>query len=91
MNIQALDIKVGDCAVRTARGNRIIAYCKQKRQVCTVQRLVSSTHNNITLKVTISVPYRESASCVVQYHPDALVEMAGLKSRSQPDSNYSLN
>jgi hypothetical protein len=30
MNIQALDIKVGDCAVRTVRGDRIVAYCKQK-------------------------------------------------------------
>jgi hypothetical protein len=74
MNIQALDIKVGD---------RIFAYCKQKRQACTVQRLLHSTQNNITLKVSTSVPYRESASCVVQFHQEALVEMAGLKSPSQ--------
>ena len=74
MNIQALDIKVGDC---------IVAYCKQKMQPCTVQRLLSSTQNNITLKVSTSVIYRESASFVVQFHRDALVEMAGLKSHSQ--------
>ncbi len=74
MNIQALDIKVGD---------RIIAYCKQKMQACTVQQLLSSTQNNITLKVSTSVPYRESASCVVQFHREARVELAGLKSRSQ--------
>lgn len=74
MNIQALDIKVGD---------RIIAYCKNKMQPCTVQRLLDSTHNNITLKVSTGVPYRESASCVVQFHREALVEIAGLKSRIQ--------
>lgn len=74
MKIQALDIKVGDC---------IVAYCKQKRQVCTVQRLLDSTHNNITLKVSTCVPYRESASYVVQFRRDALVEMAGLQSFSQ--------
>jgi hypothetical protein len=74
MNIQALDIKVGD---------RIIAYCKQKMQPCTVRRLMDATQNNITLKVSTSVPYRESASYVVQFHREALVEMAGLKSRSQ--------
>lgn len=74
MNIQALDIKVGD---------RIVAYCKQKMQACTVRRLLSSTQNNITLKVSTCVPYRESASCVVQFHREALVEMAGLKSPTQ--------
>lgn len=74
MNIQALDIKVGD---------RIFAYCKNKMQSCTVQRLLDSTQNNITLKVSTSVPYRESASCMVQFHREALVEIAGLKSRSQ--------
>jgi hypothetical protein len=74
MNIQALDIKVGD---------RIVAYCKNKRQPCTVQRLLDSSHNNITLKVSTCVPYRESASCVVQFHREALVELASLKSRSQ--------
>jgi hypothetical protein len=70
MNIQALDIKVGD---------RIIAYCKNKMQPCTVQRLLASTHSNITLKVSTCVPYRESASCVVQFQREARVEMASLK------------
>lgn len=74
MNIQALDIKVGD---------RIVAYCKHKRQACTVRQLLNSTQNNITLKVSTSVPYRESSSCVVQFHPETLVELAGLKSPSQ--------
>ncbi|HEY9606290.1 MAG TPA: hypothetical protein V6C85_32080 [Allocoleopsis sp.] len=68
MKIQALDIKVGDC---------IIAYCRNKRQVCTVKRLLDSTRNNITLKVSTCVPYRESASYIVQFRRDALVEMAG--------------
>ena len=74
MNIRALDIKVGD---------RIIAYCKQKMQACTVQRLLDLTQNKITLKVSTCVPYRESASCVVQFHREALVEMVGLKSPTQ--------
>lgn len=74
MNIQALEIKVGD---------RIVAYCKGKMQACTVQRLLDSTSHNITLKVSTSVPYRESSSCVVQFHREALVQLAGLKSPSQ--------
>lgn len=47
MNIQALDIKVGD---------RIVAYCQQKMQPFTVQRLLDSTQKNITLKVSTSMP-----------------------------------
>lgn len=74
MNIQALNIKVGD---------RIIAYCKNKMQPCTVQRLLDSTPNSITLKVFTYIPYRESASCVVQFHREALVELVSFKSCSQ--------
>lgn len=71
MKIQALDIKVGD---------RIVAYCKQKMQTCRVEQLMHSTQNNITLKVSTSMLARQSASCVVQFHSDALVELASLKS-----------
>lgn len=74
MKIQALDIKVGD---------RIVAYCKQKMQPCTVRRLLNSTQSNIILRVSTSVPYRESACCVIQFHREALVELVGLKSCSQ--------
>ncbi len=76
MNIQALNIKVGDC---------IFAYCKNKRQACTVQQLLEATTNNITLKVSTSVPVRESAFCVVQFHREALVELAFLKTSSQTE------
>lgn len=81
MNIQALDIKVGD---------RIIAYCKNKRQPCTVQRLLDSTHNNITLKVSTCNHYRESASCVVKFHREALVEMASLSNNSSNNSSKTI-
>ncbi|HBB36265.1 MAG TPA: hypothetical protein DDZ80_13410 [Cyanobacteria bacterium UBA8803] len=75
MNIQALNIQAGDC---------IFAYCKNKMQPCTVQRLLDSNHNNVTLKVSTCVPYRQSASYVIQFHREALVELARLKScRSQ--------
>ncbi len=60
MNIQAPDIKVGDCAPRTARGDRIIAFIKQQ---------LNSTQSNITLRISTSVPYRESAPCVVSVSP----------------------
>jgi hypothetical protein len=73
MNIQALNIKVGDC---------IIAYCKNKRQACTVKQLLETTPNNITLKVSTSVPVRESAFCVVQFHREALVELAFLQTKT---------
>lgn len=76
MNIQALNIKVGDC---------IIAYCKNKMQACTVQQLLDATANNITLRVSTSIPVRESASCVVQFRREALVELALLKISSQTE------
>jgi len=82
MNIQALDIKVGDC---------IIAYCKQKMQPCTVQRLLSSTQNNITLKVSTSAIYRESASFVVQFHREASIEMAGLTRTQEHKSKVNVS
>lgn len=68
MKIQALEIQ---------RGDRIIAYCYNKMQSCTVQRVLDYSPDNITLSVSTSVRYRRSTSCVVRFHQNALVEMAG--------------
>ncbi len=75
MNVRALDIKVGD---------RIFAYCKGKMQPCTVQRLLDSTPDNITLRVSTSAYYRESSSCVVQFNRTAQVKLASLKFQTSP-------
>ncbi|MGA9380111.1 MAG: hypothetical protein WBV73_15210 [Phormidium sp.] len=69
MKIQALDIKMGD---------RIIAYCNNKMQICTVKRILDSGQtNNITLSVFTSDHYRISVSRTVRFKPDALVDLAG--------------
>ena len=47
--IQALDIKSGD---------RIIAYFKNKMQICTVKSISNSDQSNITLLVFLGEHYR---------------------------------
>lgn len=67
MKIQAMDIQIGE---------RIVAYCNQKMQICTVRQILDNGQDNITLTVFTSVHYRNSASFVIRFHRDALVETA---------------
>jgi len=67
MKIQALDIQIGE---------RIVAYCNQKMQTCTVKQILDLDQNNITLLVDLSGHHRSSASRVVRFRRDTLVEMA---------------
>ncbi|QOV22869.1 hypothetical protein [Anabaenopsis elenkinii] len=67
MKIKALDVKPGD---------RIIAYCKNKMQVCKVKRILDPGSRNITLLVFTSEHYRGClVSCVVRFQPDTLVDL----------------
>ena len=68
MKIQALDIQVGDC---------IVAYCNNKMQICTVQRILDPGQANITLSVFTAKHYRSSVVRVVRFRRDALVDLAG--------------
>ena len=67
MKIQALDIQIGD---------RIIAYCNNKRQVCTVLQVLDSNQGSITLNVCPSEHGRISLSRVIRFHQDATVDKA---------------
>lgn len=67
MKIQALDIQIGD---------RIVAYCNNKRQACTVRQVLDSGQGSITLTVFTSEHYRSSVSRVVRFCRDALVDLA---------------
>ena len=67
MKIQALDINVGD---------RIIAYCNNKMQICTVKYIVEPDQTNITLSVFTSEKYRSSVLRVIRFRRDALVDLA---------------
>ena len=64
--IQALDIKPG---------NRIIAYFKNKMQICTVKSISNSDRSNITLLVFLREPYRYSSSGTIHFKPEALVDL----------------
>ncbi len=66
MKIQAVEIQSGD---------RIIAYCNNKMQVCTVKYVIDPALNNITLSVSTSEHSRNSISRVVRFQRDALVEL----------------
>ncbi|HYW19312.1 MULTISPECIES: hypothetical protein [unclassified Nodularia (in: cyanobacteria)] len=67
MKIKALDVKAGD---------RIIAYCKNKMQVCKVKRILEPGSSNITLSVFTSEHYRGClVSCVVRFQCDTLVDL----------------
>ena len=62
--IQALDIKPGD---------RIVAYFKNKMQICTVKRISNSDQTNIKLSVFLGEHYRYSSSGTIQFKLDTLV------------------
>lgn len=68
-------------------GDRIIAYCNNKMQICTVKRILDSGQtNNITLSVFTSDHYRISVSRTLRFKRDALVDLAGSKftEKSEP-------
>jgi len=66
LKIQAVNIESGD---------RIIAYCNNKMQICTVKRVIDPDLNNITLSVFTSESSRNSLSRVLRFQRDALVEL----------------
>ncbi|OUL37258.1 hypothetical protein BV372_03275 [Nostoc sp. T09] len=67
MKIKALDVKAGD---------RIIAYYKNKRQICKVKQILDLGQTSVTLSVFTSEHYRGClVSCVVRFQGDALVEL----------------
>ena len=66
MKIQALDIRVGD---------RIEAYFKTKMQICTVQYILDPDQTSVTLSVFTGDRYRYSASRIIRFQPNALVEL----------------
>jgi hypothetical protein len=67
MKIQVLDIQIGD---------RIIAYCNNKRQACTVKQVIDSGQGSVALTVCPSKNYRVSISRVIRFHQDASVDLA---------------
>ena len=66
MKIQASNIQTGD---------RIIAYFKNKMQVCTVKCITASDRTNITLSVFLGEHYRYSSSGTIQFKSEALVDL----------------
>lgn len=67
MKIQASDIKSGD---------RIIAYFKNKMQVCTVKKYTTSNDKtNITLSVFIGEHYRYLSSGIIHFKSEAFVDL----------------
>ena len=66
MKIQAADIRVGD---------RIFAYFNTKMQVCTVRDILEPGLKNITLLVFTGAFYRFTASRIVRFQSNALVDL----------------
>jgi hypothetical protein len=79
LKIQASDIQSGD---------RIIAYCNNKMQICKVKHVIDPDLSNITLSVSTSEASRNSISRVVRFQRDALVELhaKGVDSSESQDS-----
>ncbi|WP_414590030.1 hypothetical protein [Scytonema sp. PCC 10023] len=67
LKIKALDIQVGD---------RIVAYCNNRMQKCTVKGILDPGQTSITLSVFTTEHYRKSVSRVVRFRWDALVDLA---------------
>jgi hypothetical protein len=66
MKIQASNIQSGD---------RIIAYFKNKMQVCTVREITNPDQTNVTLSVYCGESYRYSCSGIIRFKSDALIEL----------------
>lgn len=66
MKTQALNIQIGD---------RIIAYFKNKRQICTVKYISSPNPTNITLSVFSGERYSHSSSGTITFKSEALVDL----------------
>jgi hypothetical protein len=62
-------------ADRIQAGDRIIAYCNNKMQICTVKHIIDPDLSNITLSVSTSESSRNSISRVVRFQRDALIEL----------------
>ncbi len=67
MKIEALNIQIG---------NRIMAYCNNRRQACTVKQVIDSGLGSIELTVCPSEHARISLSRVIRFHPNATVDLA---------------
>jgi hypothetical protein len=70
MKIQAMEIRMGD---------RILAYCNNKQQICTVRQVDNSGQDSIALTVCPSEHYRLSLSRVIRFQRDALVDLSSKK------------
>ncbi|KAM3090138.1 hypothetical protein ACKFKG_30725 [Phormidesmis sp. 146-35] len=66
LKIQASDIQTGD---------RIVAYCNNKMQICKVKHIESDL-TNINLSVSTTGHHQSSSSRVVRFRRDALVDLA---------------
>ncbi|MGV0023924.1 hypothetical protein [Phormidesmis priestleyi] len=66
LKIQASEIQTGD---------RIVAYCNNKMQICKVKHIESDL-TNINLSVSTTGHHQSSSSRVVRFRRDALVDMA---------------
>ena len=67
MKIQAMEIRMGD---------RILAYCNNKQQICTVRQVDDSGQGSIALTVCPSENYRLSLARVIRFQRDALVDLS---------------
>jgi hypothetical protein len=78
LKIKAVDIQSGD---------RIIAYCNNKMQICTVKCILDPDLTNINLSVATSEASRNSISRVVRFRRDALVELHAKGANALADSS----
>ena len=66
MKTKASNVQISD---------RIIAYFRNKMQICTVKSISNSDRSNITLLVFPGEHYRYSSSGTIQFKPEALVDL----------------
>ena len=66
MKIKALNIKTGD---------RIVAYFRNKMQVCKVKRISTSKKEKTTISVFLGDCYRQSRSGTIRFKSETLVEV----------------
>ena len=79
MKTKASNVQTGDKPNGMA-SLRIIAYFKNKMQVCTVKQIVTSDRPNIKLLVFLGEHYRHTSAGTIQFKSETLVDLIEQKS-----------
>jgi hypothetical protein len=67
-------------ASKIRTGDRVVAYFKNKMQICTVKQILTCDRPNIKLWVFLGEHYRHSSAGTIQFNSETLVDLINKQS-----------